>query len=143
VSRDIGEPLRQYVAERAGYRCEYCLLHEDATGFPHQMDHVISRKHGGASDADNLAYCCVVCNRYKGTDVAAIDPVSGRIARLFNPRRENWADHFSLVGPVIEPFTEIGTATTRILRMNMAERVTERQEFQRLGLYPMHWPEWD
>jgi hypothetical protein len=140
VSREVGEPLRQYIAKRAGYRCEYCLLHEEAAGFPHQVDHVISRKHGGSSDERNLAYCCVACNRYKGADVAAIDPVSGRLVRLFNPRIEIWADHFSLVGPVIEPLTEVGTATTRILRINAAERVIERQQLQRVGLYPLRWP---
>jgi 5-methylcytosine-specific restriction endonuclease McrA len=39
-------------------------------GFPHQVDHIVSRKHGGESTSDNLAYACVIYNRYKGTDIA-------------------------------------------------------------------------
>jgi 5-methylcytosine-specific restriction endonuclease McrA len=53
---DIPDQLRQFVAERAGYRCEYCLLHEDDSYSPHQVDHIISRKPGGASVPDTLAY---------------------------------------------------------------------------------------
>jgi 5-methylcytosine-specific restriction endonuclease McrA len=73
VARDVTEAQRRAVAERAGYRCEYCRIHENSAGFSHQVDHVISRKHGGSSNTGNPAYACVLCNRYKGTDVAALD----------------------------------------------------------------------
>ena len=56
MGSDIGEQRRAAVARRAEYRCEYCLIHEDDVGFRHQIDHVVSRKHGGSSDFDNLAY---------------------------------------------------------------------------------------
>jgi hypothetical protein len=55
VASDISAQLRAFVARRAGYRCEYCLIHEDDVGFLHQVDHVISRKHGGSSLPGNLA----------------------------------------------------------------------------------------
>ncbi len=47
MASDIGEALRIEVAERANRRCEYCLIHEEDVGFPLQIDHIISRKHGG------------------------------------------------------------------------------------------------
>ena len=47
---------------------------DEDSGFAHQVDHVISRKHGGSSTSENLAYACVICNRYKGSDVASIEP---------------------------------------------------------------------
>jgi len=53
VASDISEQVRANVARRAEYRCEYCLIHERDSGFPHQVDHVISRKHGGTSTFDN------------------------------------------------------------------------------------------
>jgi 5-methylcytosine-specific restriction endonuclease McrA len=93
VSGDISEELRADVAGRAAHRCEYCLIHEDEAGFPHQVDHIVSRKHGGSSTLDNLAYACVVCNRHKGSDVASIDPRTGETVRLFDPRRDHWAEH--------------------------------------------------
>jgi hypothetical protein len=112
---------------RAGYRCEYCLIHENDAGFPHQVDHVVSRKHGGTSDFDNLAYACILCNRYKGSDVASINPTTGEVVRLFDPRRDRWIDHFRLAADCIEPLTDTGSATVRLLRLNVAERLAERR----------------
>ena len=134
MARDIDESARLLVVERARRRCEYCLVHEDNAGFTHQIDHIISRKHGGSSGLSNLAYACILCNRYKGTDIAAIDH-SGSPIRLFDPRRDLWDDHFKLDGALIRPLTPIGEVTSRILRLNAAERVIERRLFQALGSY--------
>jgi hypothetical protein len=130
VASDISEEVRARVARRAGHRCEYCLIHENDAGFPHQVDHLVSRKHGGTSAFDNLAYACILCNRYKGSDFAAINPNtgSGRAAvRLFHPRHDRWADHFRLDGDFIEPLTDAGSATVRLLRLNAPERLAERR----------------
>jgi hypothetical protein len=127
VASDISEQVRADVAHRAGYRCEYCLIHENDSGFPHQVDHIVSRKHGGASDFANLAYACVLCNRHKGSDVASIHPTTGQAVRLFHPRQERWIDHFRLVAAFIEPITDVGSATVRIIRLNAAERLAERR----------------
>ena len=136
MASDVSEELRAEVARRAGQRCEYCLIHEGDAGFSHQVDHIVSRKHGGSSAADNLAYACVICNRHKGSDVASIDPRTGGIVRLFNPRSDHWADHFQLEGAVIEPVSSIGSATASLLRLNAPERISERALLQSLGRYP-------
>ena len=62
----------------------------------HQIDHIIAEKHGGPTDPDNLALCCTLCNRYKGSDLTAIDPETGQIVPLFHPRNQALADHFRL-----------------------------------------------
>jgi HNH endonuclease len=134
VAHEVDEASRRLVIERADRRCEYCLVHEDSAGFPHQIDHIISRKHGGSSDPSNLAYACVLCNRYKGTDIASVD-ASGRPIRFFDPRRHIWDEHFKMNGPVIQPLTLVGEVTARVLRLNAAERVIERQLLQALGQY--------
>jgi hypothetical protein len=85
---------------------------------------------------DNLAYACGLCNRHKGADIASIDQQSGGIIRLFHPRKDRWADHFRLNGDFLEPCTEIGAATIRLLRLNAMERIAERRELQELGYYP-------
>jgi len=131
VARDVTEATRRLVIERTGGRCEYCLIEEAAVGFPHQIDHIVSRKHGGSSRLSNLAYACVLCNRYKGTDIAGTDH-SGEIIRVFDPRRDEWQQHFRIEGPTIQPLTPIGEATARLLRLNAAERVVERQLLQKL-----------
>ena len=136
MSSDVGAALRTEVARRANYRCEYCLIHDDDAGFPHQVDHVISRKHGGSSTADNLAYACVFCNRRKGSDIASIDPETGRAIPLFNPRHDRWSDHFQIEAEFIKPLTAVGSATIQLLRLNTSERLSERRLLQILGTYP-------
>ena len=136
MASDISEELRAEVAKRAGQRCEYCLIHEVEAGFLHQVDHIVSRKHGGRSTSDNLAYACVLCNRYKGSDIAAIDRRTGKIARLFDPRRDSWNDHFRLEGATLEPISSAGSATVRLLHLNTPERISERRLLQSLGRYP-------
>ncbi len=66
---------------RADSRCEYCLLHQDDAAFTHEVDHIVSKQHGGETVADNLAYACMVCNRYKGANISSIAS-SGDLVRL-------------------------------------------------------------
>lgn len=127
--------MRLAVARRARYRCEYCLIHEDDSGFRHEVDHIISRKHGGASVIENLGYACVPCNRFKGSDVASVDFATGQPVALFNPRRHEWATHFEFNGVTIVGLTSIGQATIRILRLNAPERLLERKTL-RAGVAP-------
>ncbi len=131
----IGPEVRTLVAERAGRRCEYCLISQRDAAFSHEVDHIVSRQHGGETVIENLAYACMICNRFKGTNIGSMD-LSGTMVRLFHPRLERWEDHFRLAGAVIEPLTAIGEATARLLRLNAAERVIERKVLQRLGRYP-------
>ena len=102
-----------------GRRCEYCLIPEDLALVHHEVDHVIAGKHGGASDYDNLALCCTLCNRHKGTDLASIDFETGGMFRLFHPRRDRWDEHFEFKGALIVPRTGIGRATVRLLQLNL------------------------
>jgi hypothetical protein len=100
------------------------------------VDHIVSRKHGGLSTQENLAYACVECNRHKGSDVASIDPDTGEAVPLFHPRHDRWADHFRLEVERIEPTSSVGSVTVRVLRLNAAERLAERRLLQSLGVYP-------
>lgn len=136
MASDLPQSLRAEVARRAGHRCEYCLISEEHAGFPHQLDHIISRKHGGQSSAENLALACIICNRHKGSDLASIS-VQGELVRLFNPRQDRWDDHFRIDDDHIQPLTGIGDSTVRLLRMNDPERASERRLLQAIGGYPL------
>jgi len=131
----LSADLRAAVIRRAKSRCEYCLLHEDDGAFAHEVDHIISKQHGGETVAENLAYACMVCNRYKGANISAVAS-SGDLVRLFNPRLSRWEEHFRLEGAVIEPLDSIGEVTARLLRLNIAERIVRRSVLQRLRRYP-------
>ena len=128
--------LRRLVESRASGLCEYCLIHQRDTFFGCQVDHVVSEKHGGRTDAQNLAYACAICNRAKGTDIGSVAPSTGEYTRFFNPRSDRWADHFQLDGVVIEPRTPIGEATAKVLGFNETERIVEREALRHIGRYP-------
>jgi len=104
---EISGALRAGVRARAKGRCEYCLVPESMTLVTHEVDHIIAAKHGGATVLDNLALCCTLCNKYKGTDLASIDPASGEMNRLFHPRRDQWHEHFQLRGGMIVAITAV------------------------------------
>jgi hypothetical protein len=54
MSNYVSEELRRLVANRAGRLCEYCLINEDDTFFGCEIDHIISLKHSGPTEAVNL-----------------------------------------------------------------------------------------
>jgi hypothetical protein len=128
--------LRLLVATRADALCEYCLIAEEDTFFGCEVDHILSVKHGGQTESDNLAYACAFCNRYKGSDIASLSQPTGALVRFFNPRLDRWSEHFQLRAFSIMPLTEIGDATARILRFNDSTRILERQELIIIGRYP-------
>lgn len=134
----VSTRLRSLIIARALRSCEYCLVHSDYTAFAHEVDHIIARKHGGTTDADNLAYACAQCNRFKGSDIAAPDPETGEIIALFNPRIMAWANHFRLEGPHIVPLTATGRATERLLQLNQIDRLLLRKELLVKGRYPFY-----
>lgn len=134
----VSERLRRQVQERALSRCEYCLIHESDMYYPHEPDHIIAEKHGGSTSLDNLAWSCFHCNRFKGSDLASIDPVLKVAAFLFHPREQRWKRHFRLNGALIEGITSSGRATVALLRMNDPERVAYRLALIELGHYPIH-----
>src|SRR5690242_12415024 len=122
IATRISAALRREVRERAGGCCEYCLLAESEAFFPHEPDHLIARKHGGQTTSANLALACFDCNRFNGSDMASIDPLTGELVALFNPRRQAWSDHFELRGGVIIPLTAFGRVTERLLQLNLGSR---------------------
>ena len=135
MARWISAELRQTIADRPKQLCEYCLIAEADTFYGCHVDHIISLKHGGSSEPDNLAYACALCNRAKGTDVGSIAS-SGELTRFFSPRSDRWTDHFRLEGATIHPLTPIGEVTARIFGFNDSARLHEREELIRFGIYP-------
>jgi hypothetical protein len=124
------------VRSRAGGCCEYCLLHEDDAFEPHEADHIIAEQHGGQTTENNLAFACWDCNRRKGPNVASVDPQTGEVVRLFDPRCDLWKDHFRLETFRILPLTLAGRATAALLRLNSPERLSVRATLCQIGRYP-------
>jgi hypothetical protein len=128
--------LRRLVIERASSLCEYCLIHQDDAQFRFHVDHVISRKHRGATTAANLALACLRCNVAKGTDVGAFIRRPRRLVRFYHPRQDRWTDHFRLNGVRIVPLTDIGEATVQLFDLNGSDRLLLRRTLAKAGRYP-------
>jgi hypothetical protein len=91
-----------------------------------EVEHVIPEKHDGATDLENLALACFFCNRYKGPNLAGIDPQTGSVVPLFHPRRERWADHFEWSGVELKGLSAEARATIAVLRINDPARIAHR-----------------
>lgn len=121
------QALEKEVRRRAGHICEYCLVRETDSLFKHVIDHITAQQHHGKTSSENLALCCIRCNAFKGPNLAGIDPKSGQITRLFNPRKDRWARHFEWSGALLIGKTRIGRTTIDVLAINLSSRVLARQ----------------
>ena len=139
MNRRISKVLRQLVARRAAFRCEYCLVPEAFLATIFHIDHIRSLKHGGETVFENLAFACPHCNQNKGSDIATfLDADNERTVRFFNPRKDIWQNHFAIEKGEILPKTTIAEATIRILDVNQAERLIFRQALISAGFYPAY-----
>ena len=119
-------PAREFVQRRACDRCEYCGILQVHVAYRFQIEHVIARQHLGSDDVTNLALACERCNAYKGTNLSAIDPETGNLVRLFNPRLDSWPEHFRFQDAMVIGLSDVGRATVRLLKMNSSARVELR-----------------
>jgi hypothetical protein len=133
----MASAIRKRVQRRASNRCEYCQIsQQDLADFPFHVDHIIPKKHGGTSAFSNLCWSCHLCNLLRSTNLSGIDAVTGKIARLFHPRRQKWQAHFEWRGARLQGLTACGRATIAVLGINLAHRVRMRRFLIVAGVFP-------
>jgi hypothetical protein len=70
-------------------------------------------------------------------NLSGVDPQTGKVVRLFDPRRQHWKRHFRWNGAMLdEGKTLSGRTTIRTLRINMPIRVALRQSLIDIGEFP-------
>src|SRR4051812_29687839 len=100
------------VALRAKHRCEYCHAPEIAFNVVFEVEHILPSAHGGTDEEGNLALACRSCNISKSNHITATDPATREEVRLFNPRLDQWDDHFVVeLDQEIRGTSAIGRAT--------------------------------
>ena len=129
----MDEKIRHQVRTRAKNCCEYRRLPAEYSDAPFQLDHIIAETHGGTTTIQNLAWSCLYCNRYKGPNLSGWDMDKQAIVRLFNPRTDQWPEHFQWNGPLLRSITSIGKVTVQVLRINDDNAVLVRQLLMELG----------
>ena len=125
--------LREFVRRRAGDRCEYCRLPQHAVDGRFHVEHIVAQQHRQDDRPTNLALACARCNLQKGTNLASVDAVTGAAVPIFNPRTDNWSEHFAFRGSEIIGLTPTGRATVRLLEMNARHRVELRSSLLAAG----------
>jgi hypothetical protein len=127
---------RRFIISRAGNRCEYCRVLDYLVGFEYHIEHIIAEQHGGTNVLSNLAYACSYCNWKKGPNISTILSLGGELIPLFNPRTQNWFDHFEVRRGEILPLSTIGEGTIKLLDFNQLSRIDARFEMMLAGCYP-------
>jgi hypothetical protein len=62
--------------------------------------------------------------------------MGGEIIPLYNPRSQNWFEHFDVKQGEIRALTIIGEATIKLLEFNQSARVDARFEMMLAACYP-------
>lgn len=125
--------VRALVRRRAKNRCEYCKVPQEFWSTSLHIEHIVAQQHAVDDRPSNLALACDRCNLTKGPNLTSIDPQTREVVLLFNPRRDNWNEHFEYDGPSIVGLTSTGRATVALLRMNERAKVKLRSALIQLG----------
>lgn len=138
MSTYLPDDVRSRIHEADRDRCRYCLTCEANSGTPLTYDHITPRSRGGSTSFENVCRACRTCNEFKADAANAVDPVTGEVVPLFNPRTQRWDDHFgwSADATRVEGSTPIGRATVIALRMNHPTIVAARARWARIGWHP-------
>lgn len=130
--------MRERVERRAGRRCEYCRAPQEICAYTFHVDHIQPRSKGGADAISNYALACFPCNNAKAAHTTGVDPETGNEVPLFNPRKQNWEQHFawSQDFACVRGLTPTGRASVERLKMNELLRVEARPLWIETGTWP-------
>jgi HNH endonuclease len=139
VRRAIPEAIDRRVREAARHRCGYCLSPQHLVMARLEIEHIIPLAKGGTDDEKNLWLVCPICNGHKSDKTEAVDPESGTMAALFNPRTQIWSEHFSWTddGLRVVGKTPVGRATVDALHLdNDPDAIAVRSYWVLAGWHP-------
>jgi hypothetical protein len=86
----------------------------------------------------NLALTCPHCNAHKWTAAEGPDPDTHETVPFFNPRQDNWSDHFEWAvdrAGLLIGRTPAGRATISALHINDPDMIALRVLLAELGLF--------
>ncbi len=129
---------QSFIRERAHKCCEYCKFPLDYSHDTFHIEHIIPLILGGLSELFNLALACDGCNTFKWVHIEGIDSLTGLKSSLFNPRKEEWSDHFIWINDftMVQGITPQGRVTVDLLQMNRQGLVNVRKALKAYGVHP-------
>lgn len=134
----ISNSLKEAVVLRASNCCEYCKSQDKYSPTSFTIDHIIPESLDGTSIFENLAYACFLCNRLKSNKIKTFDELSEKWIPLFNPRTDNWGDHFAWnqEATLIIGTTIIGRCCVKELKLNREKLIEYRNCIIPFGTHP-------
>ena len=126
----IPDKLRELVVDRAKGLCEYCQTNSSIVVYM-EIDHIKPVSKGGKTETNNLCLACVNCNRAK-SDIGTTDNI------LFNPRTDDWHEHFQWDETATRLLGLTSKADTTITRLNINTNpvVKARKFWVQAGWHP-------
>lgn len=136
--RKFSQSERDFIAQRASGRCEYCQTPFDFSPESFQVEHVMPLAKGGTNELENLAFSCGGCNGRKRSKTHGTDPFDHTQVSLFHPRLDSWQEHFEWQdgGIIIAGKTAVGRATIAVLDLNRSGLVNLRKALSLFGVHP-------
>ncbi len=104
-----------------------------------QTMHIEHINPAGGDHLDNLCLACPNCNLSKASAVTAVDLDTGEEMPLFNPRNQQWNEHFEWDAnyAAIRGITSVSRATVSRLKINRSRIVLARKRWVQAGLHPV------
>ncbi len=132
------ESMRRIIAARAYGYCEYCRCSDQFATESFTVEHINPRQAGGETVLENLAWSCFGCNSYKHVKTQGTDLETGERVALYNPRQQNWSDHFDWNDDFTQVIskTSCGRVTVEALRLNRFGIVNLRRLLRSANLHP-------
>ncbi len=134
IKKDLDAQIRR----QAKNRCGYCLNPQELIPYKLEIEHIYPKSLGGKSIVENLWLACRECNAHKAVKTEAIDNLTGKTIKLFNPRTQNWNEHFefSKNDSQIIGKTPCGRATVEALQINNFYQTTARSIWVEMNKFP-------
>ncbi|HEY0771989.1 MAG TPA: HNH endonuclease signature motif containing protein [Sphingobacteriaceae bacterium] len=136
--KKLSDKTKKKIRKSANNRCGYCLARQDLVYAELQFDHQNPLSKGGDNDEKNYWLACPKCNRAKSDKTDGFDEITKTRAPLFNPRTQNWHEHFewSADGLYIVGKTAIGRVTVIEVNLNNDLFIRVRQNWIKAGWHP-------
>lgn len=134
IKKDLDEKIRR----QAKNRCGYCLNPQELIPYKLEIEHIFPQSLGGKSIEENLWLACRECNAHKAAKTEAIDNLTGKTVKLFNPRTQNWKEHFEFSKTDSQNIgkTPCGRATVEALQINNFYQTTARSIWVEMNKFP-------
>ena len=134
----ISDDLKNKIRQTARNRCGYCLIPQEIVSMLLEIEHLHPIAEGGTDAEENLWLACRNCNGFKHAKTHAVDPQTDEETPLFNPRKQNWNEHFEFSEDKTEIIgkTACGRAAVIALRLNYEQAVIARRIWTSFDLYP-------